>query len=172
MRYSGRAVQQWTDWSRNLAVALQGKSRGDMYAVNMLEEFCKQLSLERPSCRRIWHAAIDVVNAIGEKTDTSGTTGSNEWQGIAWRSGNAHRSFRHRLGSQTQQLFLHKGKEDGKTTFVRDQQRHYERQMLPLGETVMWRDSNGSSCKFASSWVFGVWLLQKSNVGVHVIATR
>ena len=53
--------------SRNLAVALQGKSRGDMYAVNMLEEFCKQLALERPSCRRIWHAAIDVVNAIGEK---------------------------------------------------------------------------------------------------------
>ena len=36
----------------------------------------------------------------------------------------------------------------------------------------MWRDRNGSNCKFASSWVFGVWPHQKSNVGMHVIATR
>ena len=49
----GRAVQQWPDWSRNLAVALQSKSRGDMYADNMLEALCKQLALERPSCRRV-----------------------------------------------------------------------------------------------------------------------
>ena len=33
MHYSGRAVQQWTVWSRNLAVALQCKSRGGVYAV-------------------------------------------------------------------------------------------------------------------------------------------
>ena len=43
MHYSGRAVQQWPDRSRNLAVALQSKSRGDVY---MLEEFCKQPALE------------------------------------------------------------------------------------------------------------------------------
>ena len=53
MHYSGRAFQQWPDWSRNLAVALQSNSRGDVYAVNMLEEFSKQLALGRPSCRRI-----------------------------------------------------------------------------------------------------------------------
>ena len=45
---------------------------------------------------------------------------------------NAHRSSRHRSGSQTQQLFPHKGKENGKTTFFRDQQRHCDRHMLPL----------------------------------------
>ena len=67
MHCSGRAVQQWPDWSRNLAVALQGKSRGDVYAVNVLEEFCKQLALGLPSCRRIQRAAIDFVNAICEK---------------------------------------------------------------------------------------------------------
>ena len=49
-----------------------------------------------------------------------------------------------------QQLFPHRGTEDGKTTFFRDQQRHYERHMLPLGETAMWRDRNGYNCKFAS----------------------
>ena len=65
-----------------------------------------------------------------------------------------------------------KGKEDGKTTFFRDLQRHYEGHMLPLRETVLWRDHNGSNCKFASSWVFGIWLHQECNVRMHAIATR
>ena len=65
-----------------------------------------------------------------------------------------------------------KGKEDGKTTLFRDLQRHYEGHMLPLGETVLWRDHNGSNCKFASSWVFGIWLHQECNVRLHAIATR
>ena len=65
-----------------------------------------------------------------------------------------------------------KGKEDGETTLFRDLQRHNEGHMLPLGETVMWRDRNGSNCKFASSWVFGIWLHQECNVSMHAIATR
>ena len=65
-----------------------------------------------------------------------------------------------------------KWKEDGKTTLFRDLQRHHEGHMLPLGETLMWRDRNGSNCKFASSWVFGIWLHQECNVSMHSIATR
>ena len=65
-----------------------------------------------------------------------------------------------------------KGKEDGETTFFRDLQRHHEGHVLPLGETVMWRDRNESNCKFALSWVFGIWLHQECNVLMHAIATR
>ena len=64
------------------------------------------------------------------------------------------------------------GKLDRKTTFFRDLHRHYEGHMLPFGETVFWRDRNGSNCKFASSWVFGIRLHQECNVRMHAITTR
>ena len=65
MHCSGRAVQQWPDWSRNLAVALQGKSRGDVFAVkNARRVFA---SNSRLNALLADGSAIDVVNAICEK---------------------------------------------------------------------------------------------------------
>ena len=44
--------------------------------------------------------------------------------------------------------------------------------MLPFGETVMWRDLEGSNWTFASSWRFGIWLGREGKSDMHVTGTR
>ena len=55
-------------WNRSLAVALEGEGRNDKYAVEMLQDFCRKLVLERAFLlTNPESAAVDIVNATCEK---------------------------------------------------------------------------------------------------------
>ena len=50
--------------------------------------------------------------------------------------------------------------------------REYPSQVVPFGETVIFRDTGPIKCKLRSNWNFGVWLGRDSQDDMHVLGTR
>ena len=50
--------------------------------------------------------------------------------------------------------------------------REYPSQVVPFGETVIFRDTGPIKCKLRSNWNFGVWLGRDSQDDMHILGTR
>ena len=48
----------------------------------------------------------------------------------------------------------------------------YPSQVVPFGETVIFRDTGPTKCKLRSNWNFGVWLGRDSQDDMHILGTR
>ena len=50
--------------------------------------------------------------------------------------------------------------------------KEYPSQVVPFGETVIFRDTGPIKCKLRSNWNFGVWLGRDSQDDMHILGTR
>ena len=50
--------------------------------------------------------------------------------------------------------------------------REYPSQVVPFGETVIFRDTGPIKCKLRSNWNLGVWLGRDSQDDIHILGTR
>ncbi|CAK0853235.1 unnamed protein product, partial [Prorocentrum cordatum] len=61
---------------------------------------------------------------------------------------------------------------DNKTSYERQHERHYAKKVLPLGETVMWRQPGPIAAKFESAWGYGIYLGRSLEDDSHICGTR
>ena len=65
-----------------------------------------------------------------------------------------------------------RSRHDGRSAFARHMLREYPSQVVPFGETVIFRDTGPIKCKLRSNWNCGVWLGRDSQDDMHILGTR
>ena len=189
-------------YGRCMAVKCVTKGSQDEYAVKALENFCRQLGAEKFFLQSDPEPSIqDVVGKVCTKIPggMARTTPKQSKQslGLAERfHGTVESDCRVLLLSilTSKKLELlppmhpifdwlvrhaawvherfRRSRHDGRTAFARHMLRAYSSQVVPFGETVIFRDTGPIKCKLRSNWNFGVWLGRDSQDDMHVLGTR
>ena len=189
-------------YGRCLAVKCVTKGSQDEYAVKALEIFCRQLGTEKFFLQSDPEPSIqDVVGKVCTKAPGGMARitpkQSKQSLGLAERfHGTVESDCRVLLLSILNSYkieflppmhpifdwlvrhaaWVHerfrRSRHDGRTAFARHMLREYPSQVLPFGETVIFRDTGPIKCKLRTNWNFGVWLGRDSQDDMHVLGTR
>ena len=187
-------------YGRCLAVKCVTKGSQDEYAVKALEIFCRQLGTGKFFLQSDPEPSIqDVVDKVCTKVPggMARTTPKQSKQslGLAERfHGTVEsdcrvlllsilNSYKLELLPPKHPIFdwlvrhaswVHerfcRSRHDGRTAFARHMLREYPSQVVPFGETAIFRDTRPIKCKLGSNWNFGVWLGRDSHDDMHVAA--
>ena len=189
-------------YGRCKAVKCVTRGSQDEYAVKALENFCRQLGAEKFFLQSDPEPSIqDVVGKVCAKVPggMARTTSKQSKQslGLAERfHGTVEsdcrvlllsvlNSYKLELLPPMHPIFdwlvrhaawvherFRRSRRDGRTAFARHKLREYPSQVVPFGETVIFRDTGPIKCKLRSNWNFGVWLGRDSQNDMHVLGTR
>ena len=189
-------------YGRCMAVKCVTKGSQDEYAVKALENFCRQLGAEKFFLQSDpEHSIQDVVGKVCAKV-TGGmarTTPKQSKQslGLADRFHGTVESDCRVLFAERSELLsaellppihpifvwlvrhaawvherFRRSRHDGRSAFARHMLREYPSQVVPFGETVIFRDTGPIKCKLRSNWNFGEWLGRDSQDDMHILGTR
>ena len=189
-------------YGRCMAAKCVSKGSQDEYAVKALENFCRQLGAEKfflqldPE-----HSIQDVVGKVCAKVPggMARTTPklSKQSLGLAERFHgtvesdcrvlllSALSSYKLELLPPSHPIFdwlvrhaawvherFRQSRHDGRSAFARHLLREYPSQVVPFGETVIFRDTGPIKSKLRSNWNFGIWLGRDSQDDMHIVGTR
>ena len=184
------------------SVWCEAKGGGDLYLMKVLKRYIQRLGFEKVTIQcDPENAAKDVALKLSIEIGNNATfrytpkasKGSNgmverfrsfiEGMTRTWRRAIGAKygvviELRHPLmawivrhASWTHDRFLvHRS--DYKTSYERQHERHYDKKVLPLGETVMWRQSGPITLKFETAWGYGIYLGRSLEDDAHICGTR
>ena len=61
---------------------------------------------------------------------------------------------------------------DGLTSFERQFEKQYSKPVVPLLETVVWKEQGANASKYASPWGYGIYLGRSYEDDTHILGTR